>query len=94
MVGAVVLVGIDEAVVGRQHTVTTQVAVDASQPGLEQARDVIGGEPGQLAPDELVGALAVCAVEEDDVQVWVGPQVRRCALHHRDSARLRVVADA
>ena len=93
MVGAVVLVGIDEAGVGRQHTVAAQVAVDAAQRGLEHACDVVACQLGQLAPHELAVALAVRAVEEHDVQVWIEPQIRRRALHDRERACLRVVAD-
>ena len=72
-----------------EQAAAAEVALDASDDGLEHGADLAGLEVTELDPRERVAVfIVVSAVEEDDVQMGIEPHVARRSLHGDDGACL------
>lgn len=75
-----------------EQAVAPKVLVDATYRALQHLTDFARLQMSERLPRKLCPLLVVGAVEKHHVQVRVQLQVRRRALHNRDSAGLGVSA--
>ncbi len=82
-------VGIGAVLGEPEQAASTKVPLDPPEGALEHGADLARLQVGESLPAELAALLVPGAVESDQVQVRIEPEIGRRPLHDRDRAGLR-----
>lgn len=81
------------AVVLDEQATAAKLLLDAPHGALQDLAHLAGLQVRGRVPDELGALLVIGAIQSDEVEVWIEPEIGRSSLHHGDGAGLRA-ADA